>query len=260
MSELARYELQRRLRGSIYLSIGMAAFAALVIWVYPSFAAELDDEFLAAYPEQLRRMFNIETMTSIEGFLSFELYSFGWVILLGLYLAYLAAGTIADDIETERMDVILAMPLSRRRVLGETYLGLAAPILAVNVLVPPVVFAATWLIGEPIGVIDLVAIHVLSIPYLLACAAIGLLCSVVADRSGIAQRLALGGTFGLFMIESLLEGTDFEAIGYLTPMGYFDPNAILLDGVYDPVNVIALLAMTGLLLLASGWWFGRRDL
>ncbi|QSG02386.1 ABC transporter permease subunit [Natranaeroarchaeum sulfidigenes] len=260
MFEFLRYDGRKRIKGSVYLSAGMAILAAVVIWVYPSFSDSFDeDELLEAYPPQLIQLFDIETMASIEGFLAFELYVFGWTILLGLYLAYSAAGIIADDIDRGRMDTLLAMPVTRRRLLTEKFASLAVPILLVNVLVPPVVLASVELIGESISIADLAAIHLLSIPYLFACAGIGILCSVAFDRTSIAQRVALGGTFALFLFESLLNGTDYEAIGAVAPMRYFDPNEILLESSYDLAGAATLMLMTFVLVGVSAVWFTRKD-
>lgn len=260
MLEFLRYDGRKRIKGSVYLSAGLAILAAIVIWVYPSFSDSFDeDELLEAYPPQLIQLFDIETMASIEGFLAFELYVFGWVILLGLYLAYSAAGIIADDIDRGRMDTLLAMPVTRRRLLAEKFASLAVPIVLVNVLVPPVVLASVELIGESMSIADLAAIHLLSIPYLFACAGIGLLCSVAFDRTGIAQRIALGGTFALFLLESLLSGTDYEAVGAVAPMRYFDPNGILLESSYDLAGTATLILMTLILVGISAVWFTRKD-
>jgi len=262
MADLARYEGRNRLRGSLYLSIAMSLLAVVVIWIYPSFAESFDDvdeDLLAAYPEEVIQLFDVRTMASLEGFLAFELYVFGWTILLGLYLAYLGAGTVVDDVERGRMDVLLAMPISRARVVVEKFAALAVPVVTVNVLTPVVVYVAARLVEEPIPAADVAAVHLLSIPYLSACAGIGLFASVVANRTAIAQRAALGVTFGLFMLESLLAGTDYEGIGAIAPMRHYDPNGILLDGVYDLSGVAVLVAMTAGLLVASVGWFRRRD-
>lgn len=263
MFELTRYDGRHRLTGSIYLSIAMSLLAVVVIWIYPSFSGsfeDVDEEFLQAYPEGVIQIFDIRTMASLEGFLAFELYIFGWTILLGLYLAYLAAGTIADDVERGRMDILLSMPISRNRVVAEKFASLAVPIVVVNVVTPIVVYVAAVLVDEPIPLVDVAAVHVLSIPYLFACAGIGLGASVVVDRTSIAQRIALGVVFGLFMLESLLGGTEYEAIGAIAPMRYFDPNAILLDSTYNLVGTGILIAMTLGLVVLSQRWFARSDL
>lgn len=263
MFELTRYDGRHRLRGSVYLSIALSLLAVVVVWIYPSFSGsfeDVDEEFLRAYPEGVIQLFDIRTMASLEGFLAFELYIFGWTILLGLYLAYLGAGTIAADVEHGRMDILLSMPISRARVVGEKFASLAVPIVVVNVITPIVVYVTAVAVDEPIAIGDVAAVHALSIPYLFACAGIGLVASVVAARASIAQRIALGVVFGLFMLESLLAGTEYESIGAVAPMRYFDPNAILLDGQYDLVGAGVLLATTVGLVLLSQIWFGRKDL
>lgn len=261
MFEFLRYDARKRLKGSVYLTLGMVALAGMVIWVYPSFRDAFDPEqFLEIYPEEILRLFDIQTMSSIEGFLAFELYVFGWVILLGLYLAYSAAGVIADDVDRGRMDSLLAMAVSRPRLLVERFAALGVPILMVNLVLPPVVLLGARLVDETMSVADVLAVHLLSVPYLFACAGIGILCSVAFDRAAIAQRVALGGTFGLYLTESLLDGTDYEAVGALTPMRYYDPNEVLIGGTYDLVAAAILVAMTLVLLGASAVWFRRKDL
>ncbi|OLZ39998.1 ABC transporter permease [Natrinema saccharevitans] len=260
MFELIAYDGRRRLRGSLSLSIGLSVLAAMVVWVYPSFEAEIDLEgLLAAYPEPILQVMGVQTMTSLAGFLSFELYTFGWIIMLGLYLAYSTAGTIADDVDRGRMDVLLAMPISRGRLVAERFGAMAVPIVGANLLPPLVVYVGAHLIDHPIPAVDVLAVHLLSIPYLFACAGIGLLASVIVDRATTAQRVALGVTFALFLSESLLSGTDAEVVGAIAPMRYYDPNAILLEGNYDLLGAGILVAMTVALLVGSQVWFRRRD-
>ncbi len=261
MFELFRYDGRNRIKGSIYLTIGMALLAGIIIWVYPSFSDAFgEDDLLEAYPDQLLQLFDIQTMASLEGFLAFEFYVFGWIILLGLYFAYSAASIIADDVDRGRIDSLLAMPVSRTRLLAERFAALIVPIGMVNLLIPPVVLIGAQLIDEPLSVPDIFAVHLLSIPYLFACAGIGILFSVIFDRVSIAQRVALGVTFALFLIESLVTDTDYELIGAIAPMRYYDPNEILLESTYDPFGPVILVVMTVGLVVVSQFWFARKDL
>jgi ABC-2 type transport system permease protein len=261
MFEFASYDARKRVRGSVYLAVGLSLLAAFAVWAYPSYSEAMDmSQIEEAFPEPMVRAFSIETMASLEGFLAVELYAFGWVILLGLYLAYSAASIVADDIDRGRMDTLLSMPVSRPRLALERFAALGVPILAVNVATPVVVLASARLVGESLSAVDILALHLLSIPYLFACAGIGLLASVVFDRASIAQRVALGVTFGAYLVESLLGGTDYEVLGAPTPMRYFNPNEALLDGTYDVAGAAALVGMTALLLAASQAWFVRRDI
>ncbi|PSP78172.1 ABC transporter permease [Halobacteriales archaeon QS_1_68_20] len=261
MLELARFEGRRKLKGALALAVGLSLLAAMDVWVFPSVTASGVDleQFVEAYPPALRRMMGIEAFGSIEGFLASQLYVFAWLILLGLYLAYSAASLIADDVERGRMDVTLSLPVTRSRVVAEKYLTLLVPVLVVNAVTPVVVSVGVALVGESISLGRLIAVHALSVPYLLATGGIGLLASVAFDRASVAQRVAMGVTFGLYLAESVLAGTDYRQVGLLAPSRYYDPTAILVRGEYDLAGAAILLGMVAVLVGASALWFGRKD-
>ncbi|MFC6836000.1 ABC transporter permease subunit [Halomarina ordinaria] len=260
MFELARYEGRRRLTGAAALTVGLSLLVALYVGIFPSVSSSVDlDEYIEAFPPVFREAFGIATLNTIEGFLAVELYAFGWVVLLGLYFAYAAAEVVADDVERGRMDLLLSLPLRRSRVVTEKFLALCVPLVVLNVVVPVVVYVATLLIDDLISVPDLLAVHALSIPYLLSTAAVGLLASVVFDRASIAQRAALAAVFGLYLVDTVVAGTDYAWLGALAPMRYYDPTAVLVEGTYDLVGAAALLVATLVLVGVSELWFARRD-
>ncbi|NHN47655.1 ABC transporter permease [Halostella sp. JP-L12] len=261
MLEIARFDGRKRLKGALAMTVAIGALTAMYVALYPSVSASADlDQLLEAYPPALREAFDVRTLNTIEGFLATELYAFAWVILLGLYFAYAAAGLVAADVERGRMDVLLAMPVSRSRVVLEKFASLGVPLVVANTLIPLVVFASTYAVGEEIGVVDVLAAHALSIPYLLACAGIGLVASVALDRASLAQRVAAGAVFGLFLFESLVSNTEYEWVGGISPTRYYSPGDVLVDGTYDLAGSVILLAGTAALVLASREWFRRTDI
>ncbi|MEZ3143854.1 ABC transporter permease subunit [Halobaculum sp. MBLA0143] len=257
---LARYAARRRLRGAVVVAGGLSVLTLLMVSLYPDVAANVDlDAYTESLPPAFQAAFGIETLGTVEGFLATELYAFGWVLLLGVYFAYTAAGVVARDVETGRMDLLLSLPMGRRRLLAEATLSLLVPLVAVNALVPVVVYASVAWIGESIAVTDLVVVHLASVPYLLATAAVGVGASVVADRAAVAQRAAAGVVFGLYLVESVVADTDLEALGALSPTHYYDPTAILVRGTHDPGGAVVLLAATAVVWTASSVYFTRRD-
>ena len=261
MLELFRYGARHRLKGAAYISAGISLLAALVIWVFPSFQQSINiDQMLEAYPEPVLKAFGIETMATLEGFLAVELYAFAWVILLGLYTAYASASIVSDAVEHDRMDLWLALPVRRWRLLVEQFLTMLVPILAVNAVTPVVVYAGSVLIDDPLPVADLVMVHAFSVPYLLATGAIGLVLGVVFSRSAIAERAALALVFGLFLSESLLTDTEYEWVGGVSPTRYYPVNDILIRGQYDYVSAAVLLAATVALVGLAAVLFARKDI
>ncbi|MGM0372294.1 MAG: ABC transporter permease [Halobacteriota archaeon] len=261
MTEIMKYEAQQRLKGTLTLLVVVSFYLALLVWLFPSIeaAGTSFEEYAQALPESLQAAFAIESITTIEGFLAAEIYQFIWILMLGLYVTYLGGGLIAGDVESGRIDLLLAAPVSRIRVVVEKFGSLLVPILAINVLMPVVVLAAVLSIGESLPAFDLVVLHAFSVPYLLLAAAIGLFLSVFFDRADIPQRAGLGVLFALFTLETVTYDTDIEWVGALSPTRYYDPAAILVDGEYDVAGALILLAATLLLVIASAEWFRRRD-
>ena len=261
MFEFSRYYGRRRVKGSAALTAGLAILTGLYMYMFPSFSDGIDlDAYAEQFPPALREAFGVEALGTIEGFLATELYNFGWVLLLGLFLAYSAASLIADDVEDGRLDMLLAMPVSRSKVLLEKFSSLLVPIALTNAVLPVFVYLGALGIGESISAADLAMVHVLSLPYLLTAAAIGLLASVVFDRTSLAQRAAMGVVFGLFLVESVVANTDYAALGALSPTRYYDPTAVLVRSQWYLCGAAILLGATVVLLAVSLVHFKRKDI
>jgi ABC-2 type transport system permease protein len=261
MFEVARYEAERRSVGAFVAAVGLSLFAALFLAIGPSIVSEVDfTAYFEALPPAFQQAFAVDAMGSFAGLLAVELYQFGWVIMLGIYFAYLGGGSIAGDVESGRADMLLATPLSRSRLVGEKFLSLAWPVLVVNLVVGTVVYVGALLVDEAIPLLDVLAVHALSVPYLLLAAALGVLCSTVFSGAAVAQRVAAGLVFALFLVDSLVTGTDFEWLGSLSPSRFYDPSAILVEGEYDLLGALVLAEAAVLLLVLSLLVFQRRDL
>lgn len=260
MLEIVGYEAEKRLRGTAALTVVIGLLVAMFLALYPSFETVDIDTLVEAYPPAVQEAFGVSTLATVEGFLAVELYQFVWLLLLGLYFAYSAARLVAGDVEHDRMDLTLSLPVSRSRVLGEKFASLLLPMVVLNVGIFAVVYVGVIATGYEIDAVDLAMVHLLSIPYLLACAGIGLLLSTLFDRADVAQRAAIAAVFVLFLLESVAASTDgLEWIGYVSPTHYYDPTAILVEGSYDLAGAAILLVATALLVLAARSRFRRAD-
>lgn len=261
MFETTRYEASRRVRGTAVLMVALSLYVAFIVWYFTVLEGVDYDQMLESMPPALMDAFGIETMATIEGFLGSQIYNFVWLLGLGLYFAYTAGGLVAKDIERDRMDLLLSFPVSRSRLLVEKVASLLLPIITLNVVIGLVTYVLVLAIGETIDPMHLALAHLLSIPYLLVCAAIGVLFSVVVDRAAIAERAAIGLVFALFLTESVVGGAnDFEWIQYISPTYYYEPTSILIDGAYELGDMGILLALFVVLVLISQLLFRRRDI
>ncbi|MDB2237235.1 MULTISPECIES: ABC transporter permease subunit [Halorubrum] len=259
---IARYDAAGRARGTVVLTGLLSSFLLVFLAFFPSLAtADVDlDAYVEAFPPAVREAFGIIAISSIEGFLAVEFYQFAWLLLVGLYLAYLAGGTIAGDIASGRMDLTLSAPVARRDVVIGRFLGLVPLVVLLNVVLPVVAYVGVVAVGETIAVERLAAVHALAVPYHVACVAAGIAVSTLLSRPGVAQRVALGGLFALFMFDSLVASTDYAAAGNVSPTAHYDPSAVLVLGEYDLTGAAVLLAATAVLLAIAIVRFRRADL
>jgi ABC-2 type transport system permease protein len=261
MFEITRYESEQRLRGTTVLVVLLVLYVAMILAIAPDLIGQYA-EISQSLPEFSQKMFGMKGMGTIAGFLAVEFYQFGWLVVLGLYFAYSAGSLVANDVETDHMDTLLSAPISRSKVVIEKFLSLLMPILALNIVVGLVVYAGTLVLSvdESLTLSDIVAVHALSIPYLLCCAGIGIGLSVLVSRESTAQRAALGVIFGLYMLESLVIDTDYEWIGAISPTRYYEPTTILVENTYDFASAAILLGAAIVLVVASQLWFRRKDI
>jgi ABC-2 type transport system permease protein len=261
MLDVLRFEAEQRLPITGVLAVAFTLFAAMFVALAPDIvSAGAYDDIVDAMPPAMQALFGYENFGSIEGIVGGEYYTMAWIVGLGGYLAYSAAGSVAGDLQTDRMDTLLAAPVSRTAVLLGKYLALLVPILVVNVVVAVVLYAGSTLVDMPISPTDLAALHALSVPYLLCWGAVGLLVGVVVRRGRTASRVALGVVIATWLVESVVVSTEFEWLGAVAPMRYFDPSAVLVDGTYDLAGAGLLLVVTAVLLVASLQLFRHNDL
>jgi ABC-2 type transport system permease protein len=261
MFETARYEGRRRIRGTIVLTAAVSLYTAFIVWYFSALEGVDYDEVFEQVPPAIRDAFGIEALSTIEGFLSAQVFNFVWLLGLGLYFAYTAGSLVAGDVEDDRLDLLLSFPVSRTRLLAEKFGALLLPLVTVNVVGGGVIYALVAAAGETIDPTHLALVHLFSVPYLLVCAGVGLVFSVLVDRAAIAERGAVGVVFALYLIESVVgSSTEFSWLEYASPTNYYDPTAILVRESANPLDAAVLLAAFVVLFLVSGWLFRRRDI
>ena len=245
---------------TLILSLLFMGMAAMYSGMYPAFKdmmAELGSEMM----EQFNFIPGAEDMASYIGFLNVELYQMFWLLILGILVGFIAASLVSKEVEAKTIDLLMANPISRKQIVIEKYLGLIPTILIVNFSTMIVVYGMTLAINEEINLGYLFMTHVVSIPYFLAVASIGLLVSVIIDEKMKASIIMIAIIVGMFVFRSIsLMVPDYEAIGSLSLTNYFNPYDILKSGTVDAVGVAVLIVVIFECLLVSMFIFERRDI
>jgi ABC-2 type transport system permease protein len=260
MPAVLRLESRKRVRGSVVLVVVFALLSALYFSMFPGVQAEMD-AVEQVFPAYMFDLFGIEELHTIEGFIAAEIYSFFWALLVAVYFASVGASLIASDVEGRRMDLTLSNPVSRESVVLQKVAALWVPLVALNLAVPSIVYVGALAIGESFGPLALAMVHLLSIPYLLVCAGIGLVLSVALDRVRTARAAAIALVFVLWLVDGVSNvDPDYEWLGAFTPSRYYDETAILVREEYALGDAGVLLAAFFVLLALAVLVFTRRDI
>ena len=260
MTAILRLESRKRVRGSVALVVIFGLLSAMYFSMFPGIEEELD-ELMEGFPDFFFEIFGIEALDTIEGFIAAEVYSFFWVVLLAIYFAYIGAGMITADVRSRRMDLTLSNPVSRESVILQKVAAFWVPIVVLNVAVPIIVYVGAQVIGESIDPVALAMVHLLSIPYLLVCAAIGLAISSFAEHVRSARAGAITLVFVLWLIDGFSRlDEDLEWIGGFTPSRYYEETDILVHEEFAFVDAGILLVVFAVLLAIAVVVFTRRDI
>jgi len=260
MTAILRIESGKRVRQSFVLVGAFAILSAFLFAAFPAFADEAE-LFEEAFPEVFVALFAFEAMHTIEGFVGGYAYPMMWVLFTGLYFAYTSAGMIAGDIRERKMDLTLSNPVSRESVVLQKIGALWVPLVVLNVGLFVVVLVGSLAVDEWIDPVVLGMAHLLSIPYLLVCASLGLLLSVIVDRNETAEVGALALVFVLWLVDGIAEmSPNFEWLRYFTPSRYYDPSAILVHEEFALLDAAILLVAFAALVGIATAIFVRRDI
>ncbi|WP_418282214.1 ABC transporter permease [Halorubrum sp. DTA98] len=261
---MARFEARRQFKQMVGVAGGMFGFVVLVVLIFPSIEAAGADfeEYMEALPDALMAAFGGEAVpiTTIEGFLVLEVYGLIWTLLVGAYLAYAAATLIAGEREQGTIDILLMTPLPRRRIVAEKFLSMVPDVVFVSLATYLGVVVGAALIDEAVDLYWLAVLHVVSIPYLLACVSFGLLLSVVVESARRAQILAFAGIAVMYMLEALTRETEYDRLGDVMFPRYFDPAAILVRNEVEALDALLLVAAALVFLLLAAALFERADI
>lgn len=246
-------------RGLIAWSIGLILLVAVIAAVWPSFRdlPELN-EFLDAYPEVMKELFNIEAITSGVGFMNAELYSLMFPALFLIFAIGRGARMVAGEEEDGTLEVLLATPVTRVRVLVDKAAALAVAVTILGIAVWAATAAASPVAGMDIGVGSAatasLAMVLLGLEHGWLALAVGAATGRRGLAIGVASVFAVAG-YVLYVLGALVES--FEPWRPLSPFHQALEGGPLGAGL--PLAYL-WMGLVGLAFVAAALFaFDRRD-
>ena len=250
-------------RGLIGWSISILLMNLWIVTFFPAIresASALDQYLQNLPPAFLALMGDTASFTTIEGYLSVELFTFFWPALTLAFAIAAGAGTIGAEEESGTLDLLLSHPIPRWRLLLEKFAA---------VMVFSGIAIGAGLLGLILGTLFVeenidfgnLAGAVLSIWLLtLLFATLSLALTGVGLRRGAAAGIGAGVAALTFLINTLGPLADLpEGLRRVSPWYYYDGGSALSEGL--SLGNSALLAGLVIAFLAVALvGFQRRDL
>lgn len=244
--------------------VGIGLYVALIVAVWPSIrdSAQLSKAF-ADYPDALKQLFGGDAsfdFATSAGYLNAELFSLMYPLLLTVFAIAFGASTLAGEEERGVLDLVLAYPVRRQRLVTEKTVALVAALvgLAVASGVTMLVTGALVDLGSSVG--DLVAAVVGSTLVALVTGALALLVGAWTGRRAAAIGVAaavFGAAYLVQVVGAFVEA--FEGLRWLSPM-YLANGTMPIRTGWPWARFGVLLLVAAVLIAVAREVFARRDL
>lgn len=263
---ILRETLRRDWRAILWWGGGGALMAFLVVAMAPS------TDFLEAY-EGIVEMMPAGVVEALigeeasfaatpEGYITTEFFS--WIVLVyAMYGVIAGLSVTVNEEENGILDVLLAQPVPRWRVVVEKAIAYA---LLMTAIVLVSVFGL-WLGEAAVNVLAVDNLRLLEMAFNMLPSALVTFAFIVFIGNLVRRRILaawIGGVFivGSFVIDFLSKlAPDSPILGPLAPLsfyGYYAPSQVIQHGL-NIADISVLLAASALLLAGGVLLFQRRD-
>jgi ABC-2 type transport system permease protein len=245
-------------------SLGLVAMTALMVAVYPTVRDNPDlNRMVEDYPDVFKAFLGLGEnvdYTSPVGYLNSELFSF--MVPLLLLVAAIGAGARATAGEEERgtLDLLLANPISRRRLVLEKLAALAAELAVLSLVFWAALVVGAETIGMSVSAVHLAAATFAAGLLALSFGAIAALVGALLGRRGAAIGIAAAAAVAAYLLSSLADLVDFlRPLRGASPFYHYLANDALRAGL-GLDHVAVLLGVTVVAAIGALVAFERRDL
>jgi ABC-2 type transport system permease protein len=250
-------------RGFAWWSLGLAGLVAMMVSVFPTVRDNPElNELVENYPEALKAFIGfggVVDYTTGAGYLGSELFSFMIPLLFLVAAIGNGAGAIAGEEERGTLDLLLANPVTRRRVALEKLGALAAELVGLGA----VLWLALWIGGRAVDMeisgAHLGAATVSALLLALAFGAIAFMLGAATGRRSLAIGLSAAAAVAAYLVHSLAPLVDaLQPVQKLSPFYHYAASDPLRQGLgLWHVGVLLAIAVAAAAVAIAA--FDRRD-
>lgn len=254
----------RKISLAIYC-VAMILSNLMFVAMFPSIAQESVnwDEFYEIYPQDFLQALGIESFSfqTVDSFLAIENFSILWPLVAIFFVASIAGGAIASEIERGTIEIMISKPVSRTRIfLGKYLQGVVATAIFVGVTICSVIPMAllydleynlnSYLVYSLIGFLFCVAVFSMSMMF----------SAMFSERS--RPYMITGGIMTLMYVVNIIIQfkEELENLKYFIFFHYIDHNVVFLEATIEWQTVAVFLGVSVVSTAVGLYWFNKRDI
>jgi len=267
MLSLIKTMLKDKMRFLLIMAASVVGFQEMYIALFPEIQKQADElnKLLAAYPESFMKAFGIDSASSmfntIENYLSTEMFSFFWPILMIVVAVSYAGYAIAGDIDKGTIELALSQPVSRAKLFISRYSAGAIGLTAFSFVsaLSPIFWAE--LHGIDYDPKKFVVLAVGCTLFSLAVFGLAMLVSSMSSDKGKVGMIT-GGTIALMYVLNILSGLqeNLKNLKYASFFNYYRGETLLGKGEFVDWSVVVLGGFAILTFAGALWIFNKRDI
>ena len=252
-----------RRRSMVWWLVGVVVLAALTVAFYPSIAADQEafEQLLDAYPEELLSFFGIDDaqeLASPEGFVNSQLYANVVPIMFFIFTIGMGTAAIAGEEDRRTMDLLLAHPITRDRVVLDSFASMATLSGVLSVALLAVLVVSNAPAGLDMSLVGIVAANAGAWLLGLVFGSFALALGCVTGRRGLTIGVSAGLAVAAFFLYGLAPLVDaLEPAQKLSPFWWYLGPKPLSDG-FDALFLL-MVAWIAIAVAVALWGFRRRD-
>ena len=259
---LVVHTLRLQMRSVIIWGVALGALSALTVVSFPPFSEGNQlNEMIENYPPAMREMFGITQgtdLSTIEGFLASQLFSFLVPISLAFFPILASSGAIAGAEERGTIDVLLGNPIPRWQLVVGNFVATSASLLGIVAILGVFTWVPAVLLDVDLT-LGTTAEAMLNLwPLCVFFGGLAMLCSAVFHRRVLATTIPGVVLVAMYFVNALGNLVDeLEDVQPFTVFHYY--GSAIEDGI-DWANFggVSLAALALILLAALA--FRRRDI
>jgi len=249
-------------RGAILgWGIALALLGAMFVPIYDSFKEQGDlmNQLVEIYPPEMMAFFgDISSITTPDGFLSLEYFSF-IPLVLAIYAIGAGSGLIVGDEEIGTLDLIAAHPVSRSSLFFGRLAAFVSALGLILVLAYLGIFIPAQLSSMGLTAAELLTPFLSMFAYLLLFGGLSLILSLVLPSKRMASMVSGIILVADFFIQGFANSySELEAVAEILPLNFYQ-GVGWIDGL-ETGWFFGLIGVATLFSLVAWWRFLRRDI